>query len=1033
MADLRTRIEEARREGYSDDEIASFLSGGNPRVQEAIREGYSATEVLQFLTSQPEAPQATPPAVPVPAAEPQAPPPQAAPTQAGQTAPAAPTDMRAYGVNVPPPQQTQPPTTGPGLTYQQTFDVPGTTVPGVAGAVTRGAAPAALGAIGGGLVAGPPGAAVGAGLTTVAPAVLDPAVRAFNERFGTNYPTVSQAFQDLLTRVGVAVPRSEIEKGTEATTRGVSGGIAVPAGTARAVLRYATQGSVPARVAEAVRVGGMGPTGAGGSRGLTGAGVRAGAAATSGMIGGLATEMTPEAGISGAVLGGLTPGLFAAGKSVALGAWDSTLGRVLRPTQTSEQALLNALGGTPEAGRKAIAGVSRGQATAATPGLRRNLVELLEAGGVRPTADLAALASRLENAGGQTADRVLKFQQEQIGTLRQQLLQINDQLRVPMLTPGRMSELQTVRDNILTQIDAEEAILNAAARSATEAAAGVQPAGQTIAQRAAELSEGLRNTLVRPAYRRAIDSARGVTTDIGGLIADAERVLGRPLSEFSPETAPAIVRAIADMAPQARPVPPPPAGGETISARLARRMSGQQEVGPATATLQQLDDLRKAINADIAAARRGTGGLSGVTAANLQSLHSSVDRMVRQSTTFSDETKQLYDTALANYRNIYAPRFREGETARILKPGMFGEMRIEPSQVVGAFLKDADAADQFVRTFAGDTAAFNAMRDGIVAQMRKSALDGFTISPKKLESFLATNAPILQRYEQAGMNLRGAIYRMEQEAAASKAAFDNLQTYRGPFEEKTPDQILSYITADPARMNLALQRSDAAGRDAIRRVVAEQLNNQLENNPAAALKELTTESPRNAYRLALTPTLVNEFTERARLGIAAQQALKDPALKVPGAADKVISGANLSLPQLQSLLQLAQDDIARMARIDAIAQRGGATPRVGALTREVAEEGATAAVMPNSSMSAAMNAIVRTFSTIEQKVNRKVNAELARVIYENPEAGIQAIQNAIARAEKRARPAGLVRRAAPSAAGTVQPVIYGREPQPEPQ
>jgi hypothetical protein len=503
MADLRTRIEEARREGYSDDEIASFLSGSNPRLQEAIREGYSASEVLQFLTSQPET-QAAPQTAPVQVAEPQAavsPSAQAAPSQ---PTPTAPTDMRAYGVNVPPAQQTQPAVAGPGLTYQETFDVPGTTPAGVAGAITRGAAPVAAGAIGGGLLGGPAGAAIGAGTMAAAPVVLDPAVRAFNERFGTSYPTVSQAFQDLLTRVGVAVPRSEFEKSTESVTRGVSGGIAVPAGAARVVQTVAPAKSVPARVAEAVRVGGMGPTGAAGSRGLTGAGVRTGAAATSGMIGGLATEGTPEAGVSGAVLGGLTPGVGAAFKSVGLGLWDSTLGRVIRPTQTSEQALLNALGGTPEAGREVIAGISRGEATAATPGLRRNLVELLEAGGVRPTTDLVALASRLENAGGQTADNVLKFQQEQVGALRQQLLQINDQLRVPMLTPGRMSELQTVRDNILTQIDAEEAILNAAARSATEGAAGVQGAGQTIAQRAAELAEGLRNTLVRPAYRKPL-------------------------------------------------------------------------------------------------------------------------------------------------------------------------------------------------------------------------------------------------------------------------------------------------------------------------------------------------------------------------------------------------------------------------------------------------------------------------------------------------------------------------------------------------
>jgi hypothetical protein len=145
--------------------------------------------------------------IPEPAAEqaPQPEPMQPA-AQAVSATPTAPTDMRAYGVNVPPPVQQQPDQAAPELTYRQTFNPPQTTAAGVLGAVTRGVAPVATGAALGGAVGGPPGAAIGAGTMAAAPVVLDPAVRAFNERFGTNYPTVSQAFQDLLTRVGVSVP-----------------------------------------------------------------------------------------------------------------------------------------------------------------------------------------------------------------------------------------------------------------------------------------------------------------------------------------------------------------------------------------------------------------------------------------------------------------------------------------------------------------------------------------------------------------------------------------------------------------------------------------------------------------------------------------------------------------------------------------------------------------------------------------------------------------------------------------------------------
>jgi hypothetical protein len=977
-------------------------------------------------------PEAAPPVV-APAAA--APPVEAAPTQpaamptAPAAMPAAPqraaappvAAMQAPAVEVPAsapeaPVQPQPPAAP--MTYEQTFGIPETTLPGMAGAVTRGAALPLAGAALGGAVAGPVGAAIGAGGAALAPVVLDPAVRAFNQVFGTNVSTPSQALENFMTRMGVAVPRSGAERATQDITRGVTTGIAAPAGVARAVQAVAPAGSVAARTAEAMRVGGMGPTGAAGMTGVAGAGVRTGAAATSGGIGGLAAEGTPAGAVGGALFGAVTPGVIGAGKAIVTGAWNSTLGRVLRPQQTAEDVLFNALGGTTEAGRAAQAGFARGGETAGTPGMRYNLLEMLEAGGVEPTVDLAALTSRLANAGSPISDQVLQFQRQQVSALRQSLLQVNDQLRVPMLTPARRSELEGVRDTMLARVDAEEAILNAAARAKGEALPGPQAAGQAIAARAEELSKNLRETLITPAYKAATDSAGSTRTNIDGLVADAERILGRPLSGFAPETAPPIVRRILALRQVEK---PQPVGRGEITKRMVAQPGAP---APTTATLEELDDLRKAINGTIAEARRGSTALSGVEVNQLQGLHASVDRMVRESPAFSAETKQLYDKALSNYRDIYAPRFREGETARILKPAMFGEMRVDPSQVVGSYLKDQDAADQFIRTFAGDATAFSAMRDGLAALARKEAMSNFQFDPKKLQGWLQTNAPVLRRFEDAGMNVRGALAQVENEALQAKAALDNLATFRGPFQGKTADQMLTYITADPARMKLALERSNEQGKDAIRRVTAESLNQLIETNPSAALKALTDEAQRKAYMAALPENivpgrnLINEFTERARLGVAAKQALADPALAMPGAADQVIRRSNLSLPALQGLLKLAQDDIARIKRIDESATRGGAAPRIGALTRETAEAEGGAAIMPNSSMSAAINAIVRTFSNIEQKVNRKVNAELARVIYQNPEAATLAIENAIQRAQRAQRPSRVMR-AAPAAAGTL--------------
>ena len=108
---------------------------------------------------------------------------------------------------------------------------PSTTVAGLTGAVTRGLAPvaagAALGAAAGAPLAGVgavPGAVAGAGAATLAQFVGDPIVRLVNSTLGTQFTEPTQAMESLLTRIGVAQPRTEAERIVQATTAGAAGG-----------------------------------------------------------------------------------------------------------------------------------------------------------------------------------------------------------------------------------------------------------------------------------------------------------------------------------------------------------------------------------------------------------------------------------------------------------------------------------------------------------------------------------------------------------------------------------------------------------------------------------------------------------------------------------------------------------------------------------------------------------------------------------------------------------------------------------------
>jgi hypothetical protein len=107
---------------------------------------------------------------------------------------------------------------------------PPTTTEGVLGAVTRGLAPIATGAAIGAAAGAPfagvgaiPGAMAGAAAAGLSTMVADPIVGAVNSLFGTQYTMPTQAMEDLLTRAGVAQPKSEAERILQTAVSGAAG------------------------------------------------------------------------------------------------------------------------------------------------------------------------------------------------------------------------------------------------------------------------------------------------------------------------------------------------------------------------------------------------------------------------------------------------------------------------------------------------------------------------------------------------------------------------------------------------------------------------------------------------------------------------------------------------------------------------------------------------------------------------------------------------------------------------------------------
>ncbi len=130
---------------------------------------------------------------------------------------------------------------------------PETTAAGMAGAVTRGLAPAAAGATIGAALGAPlagvgavPGALAGAGAATLAQMVGDPVVNAVNKLFGTSFQAPTEAIEGLLTLAGVQRPQTQAERVAQSTAAGVGGALGTAA-AGRTIEALAGPGSPVAR------------------------------------------------------------------------------------------------------------------------------------------------------------------------------------------------------------------------------------------------------------------------------------------------------------------------------------------------------------------------------------------------------------------------------------------------------------------------------------------------------------------------------------------------------------------------------------------------------------------------------------------------------------------------------------------------------------------------------------------------------------------------------------------------------------------
>jgi hypothetical protein len=288
--------------------------------------------------------------------------------------------------------------------------------------------------------------------------------------------------------------------------------------------------------------------------------------------------------------------------------------------------------------------------------------------------------------------------------------------------------------------------------------------GSTLIDAAKAEQKAVKTNVIKPAYDAAFEAAGDAKIDVSKVVSEAERILDRKLSSFATETAPDTVRKLRGFIPSV-----PEAEAVTVG-KAGFKTAKAPTPPPATpeATLLQLDDVRKAINADIAAASASNAPMAATTLRNLKQLHAAIDDAVKSSTALSDEAKTLYKGALDTYRTQYAPRFKEGINANLFKQTNLQETKIKPEDVVSRYFqpKGESEAKDFLRLFDKNPDAMKIARTGIEDLYRREVTDAAgRVTPESHAAFMKKYAEPLKILDGAGMNITERVAVVAKDAA----------------------------------------------------------------------------------------------------------------------------------------------------------------------------------------------------------------------------------------------------------------------------
>jgi hypothetical protein len=660
---------------------------------------------------------------------------------------------------------------------------------------------------------------------------------------------------------------------------------------------------------------------------------------------------------------GVTP--FAVGGAKLLGGARRIAAPVLEPQRAAVQNVMGQLT-EPQAFANAMA-----RSVPVTPGApAATASQAAVAAGLSEPA-VAGMESSLMNVTRPYGREVFGLQEQRFSAIQQQIRRIENDIaqRADTMSPAEVAQLRTVRDDLMRQLAAEQQSLTQQGQALVGnlPAASQRVQGEVIQQTAAQLKQTAKKQQIEPAYEQPIRAAGRRQIDITPVVALSEQVLGRPLTAFQPETAPgALARELASLRR-------PPSQGDWVSLGEGAGYYGEPGLpAPTTASLRQIDAIRRGINADLAQAAQATDAGAATRYAALKEMSSRLNAAVEQTGAIPDSVKAGYRRANELYRTEYAPRFKTGITADMLQRTSRGVTKLLPDDIVDAVLKNETNAEQFVNTFRGDSTAQSALNASIVGRVREAALDPTTgfIRPEKIDAFLQNPA-----LDALGVDLRATLQPLRDEAIRINDGLTELSARARKVGKTDAGAVVDAALKNAPEMNFVLSRIGPNAREALRKQVTDRALGFIRADaPDKTIKFLDKHA--KPLRIAIGDEAVNDIRGLANAQSVLQKAEKAAPMPRQEVATQIDRFTPEQLTDINVLLQ-------EMDRLEKVSGLSNVRP-TGTAADLAAQEGLSASQIPGF-LSKTITFTKSMLDRISNVATQRMQVEMANLLVKDRE------------------------------------------------